>query len=453
MKLHFYGGAKSVTGANYLLEANQTKLIIECGMFQGSEEQEALNYEDFPYDPKKINYVFITHSHLDHCGRLPKLVKHGFKGKIICTPPTRDLMAVALVDSARLVNQDAKRKGLKPMYAASDVKKMVSLIKTYEYGQKIKLTNNITFRIKDAGHILGSSMFEMWINDQGKPKKITFTGDMGNPPTPLLKPTEQIDKTDYLIIESAYGNRLHEDRAERKDKLERTIEEAITNKSVLMIPSFAMERTQELLYELNNLVENNRIPKLPIFIDSPLAIKLTKVYKKHHKYFNKKTRYIINNGDDIFDFPGLKFTPTKQESKDILFVKKPKIIIAGSGMSTGGRILFHEKEYLNNPKNIFLVIGFQVEGTLGRRILNREPIVRIMGEAIRNKAQVKAIGGYSAHADQKQLFDFIAKIRKPIKNIFIVQGEEKAAEALKRLVVKKLSIDAQVPKHKQIIEL
>jgi len=453
MKLHFFGGAKVVTGANYLLEFAKSKIIVDCGMFQGSRELADLNYEEFPYDAKKINYVFITHSHLDHCGRLPKLIKHGFKGKIICTPPTRDLMEVALADSAHIIAQEAKRQGREPMYAENDVRKMINLVKTYEYDQKFKLTDNLTFRIKDAGHILGSSMFELWVNDQAKAKKITFTGDMGNPPTPLLKPTAQIDKTDYLIIESAYGDRLHEDRKERKDKLERTIEEVITNKAVLMIPSFAMERTQELLYELNDLVENNRIPRIPIFIDSPLAIKMTAVYKKHQKYFNRKTRYIINNGDDIFSFPGLNFTPTKQESKDILFVHPPKIIIAGSGMSTGGRILFHEKEYLSNPKNYFLIVGFQVEGTLGRKILEGEPIVRIFGENIKNKATVKAIGGYSAHADQRQLLNFISKIRKPIKNVFVVQGERKAAETLKKLIIDKLKIDAEAPKFEQTVEI
>lgn len=453
MKLHFYGGAKVVTGANYLLEVGRTKIIVDCGMFQGSKELHDLNYEAFAYDPAKINYVFITHSHLDHCGRLPKLVKAGFKGKIICTPPTRDLMAVALADGSHILGSEAREMGIEPLYTENDVKKMITLIKAHEYDQKIKLTANLEFRIKEAGHILGSCMFEFWLKDKNKSIKITFTGDLGNPPTPLLKPTAKIDKTDYLIIESAYGDRLHEDKKIRKNKLERTIEDVITRKGVLMIPSFAIERTQELLYELNDLIEHNRIPKIPIFIDSPLAIKITDVYKKHQKYFNRKTRYIINSGDDIFSFPGLNFTPTKQESKDILHVPAPKIIIAGSGMSTGGRILFHEKAYLSDPNNCFLVIGFQVEGTLGRKILEGIPVVYILGSRIKNKAEIKAIGGYSAHADQKQLFDFVAKIKQPIKNVFIVQGERKPAETFGRLVRDKLKIEATVPKFEQVIEL
>jgi len=453
MKLHFYGGAKVVTGANYLLEVGKTKIVVECGMFQGSEELTELNYEPFPFDPKIIDYVFITHSHLDHCGRLPKLIKDGFSGKIICSPPTKDLMSVALADSVHLLAQEAKELGKETLYEEQHVKKMTSLAETYKFDKKIKLNNSVEFRLKEAGHILGSTMYEFWLKQKDKKVKISFTGDLGNPPTPLLNSPSQINHTDYLIIESAYGDRLHEDRQERKLKLERTIEDAITDKAVMLIPSFAMERTQELLYELNDLIENNRIPKIPIFIDSPLAIKLTEVYKKHSKFFNRQTRYIINSGDDIFSFPGLNFTPTKQESKDIIKTKAPKIIIAGSGMSTGGRILFHEKEYLDNPNTVFLVIGFQVEGTLGRKILEGTPVVNILGEHIKNKAKIKAIGGYSAHADQKQLLNFIKTIKKPIKNIFIVQGERKAAEALKRKVKDNLSIEATVPKFEQVVDL
>ncbi|MBD3360121.1 MAG: MBL fold metallo-hydrolase [Candidatus Buchananbacteria bacterium] len=453
MNLHFYGGAKVVTGANYLIEVGKTKILVDCGMFQGPEELADLNYEEFPYDPKKINYVFITHSHLDHCGRLPKLVKAGFKGKIICTPPTRDLMAVALADSSRLLEREALQLKREPLYTETDLLKMLTLIKAHDYDKKVKLNQSLTFRLKEAGHILGSSMVELWLTEGKKKIKITFTGDLGNPPTPLLKQPAKIDRTDYLVIESAYGDRLHESRKERKIKLERTIEDVISRKGILMIPSFAIERTQELLYELNDLVENARIPRVPVFIDSPLAIKITDVYKKHQKYFNRKTRYIINSGDDIFSFPGLDFTPTKQESKDILHVPPPKIIIAGSGMSTGGRIIFHEKEYLPDPNNLFLVIGFQVEGTLGRKILEGIPVVKILGQHVKNKAEIRAIGGYSAHADKNQLLDFISQIKKPIKKVFPVQGERKAAESLRKSVESKLNIDSEVPKFEQIIEL
>jgi len=453
MKLHFYGGAKVVTGANYLIEVGRTKILVECGMFQGGSELQEINFEEFQYDPKQINYVFITHSHLDHCGRLPKLIKEGFKGKIFCTPPCRDIMEVALADSAHILKEEAKELGYEPIYLGEDVKQMIKQIKAYDYNKKVKLTPNIQFNFLNSGHILGSAVIELWLTEKGKTKKICFTGDLGNPPTPLLEPYEVIDKTDYLVIESAYGDRNHEDRKKRKELLRQTIQKAIDRKAVLMIPSFAMERTQELLYELNEFAENKLIPKVPIFIDSPLAIKITDIYKKHQNYFNQKTKYVIESGDDIFSFPGLNFTPTKQESKDILFTQPPKIIIAGSGMSTGGRIIFHEKEYLSDPNNMFLVIGFQVEGTLGRKILNQTPVVNILGQHIKNKAEIHAIGGYSAHADQKQLLAYVKAIKKPIKNIFIVQGENKPAQALKRKIIKDLELPAEVPKYEQVVEL
>src|SRR4030042_6325034 len=440
MRLHFYGGAKVVTGANYLIETGKTKILIDCGLFQGPPELDELNYLPFPYDPKTINYVFITHSHLDHCGRLAKLVKDGFCGQIICTPPTRDLMAVALEDAVHLLKDEAKEKMQKPLYDQDNLNTMLGFIITKDYGQKIKLTANIEFNFKDAGHILGSTIIELNLKEGQKTKKLVFTGDLGNPPTPLLKPTEYVDTADYVIIESAYGDRLHESKKERKNTLQNIIKEIIKRKGVLMIPSFALERTQELLFELNDLVEHHKISYLPIFIDSPLAIKITEVYKKYEQYFNQKTRYIINSGDDIFNFSGLKFTITKQESKNIIKVPAPKIIIAGSGMSTGGRILFHEKEYLPDPNNCFLVIGFQVEGTLGKKIMQGTPVVNILGQLVKNRAEIRAIGSYSAHADQKQLVNFIAQIKKPPKKIFIVQGEKKPAEALGKIIMDKLGL-------------
>jgi metallo-beta-lactamase family protein len=453
MNLHFYGGAKVVTGANYLLEVGKTKILVDCGLFQGSPELTDLNYQKFPYDPKTINYVFITHSHLDHCGRLAKLVKHGFHGQIFCTPPTKDLIAVALADSVHLLSQEARENGREPLFSEADLQKTLTLTKTYPYEQKIKLGPDVDFRLRDSGHILGSSIVELWLRKGSKKIKIAFTGDLGNPPTPLLNPPAKIDQADYLVIESAYGDRVHESKSQRKIVLENIIDTVIARKGVLLIPSFAIERTQELLYELNSLVEHRQIEQVPIFIDSPLAIKITAVYKKYQDYFNKKARYIIKSGDDIFNFPGLKFTPTKQESKNIIKTRPPKIIIAGSGMSTGGRILFHEKEYLSAPNNCFLVIGFQVNGTLGRQILDGLPVVRIFGENIKNNAEIKAIGSYSAHADQKQLLKFVSQIKKPIKRIFVVQGEYKPASALQKLIYSKLKLPASVPKYEETVQL
>ncbi|MCX6744383.1 MAG: MBL fold metallo-hydrolase [Candidatus Parcubacteria bacterium] len=453
MKLHFYGGAKVVTGANYLIECGQTKLMVDCGLFQGAPELQELNYQPFPYDPKSVNFVLITHSHLDHCGRLAQLVRHGFRGQIICTPPTRDLMAVALEDAVRLLEEEAREKNMPPMYEEADLQQMLKLIKVYEYEQKIKINNNVTIQLNEAGHILGSTIYEIWLTENDKKLKLVFTGDLGNPPTPLLKPPAKITETDYLIIESAYGDRNHEPKKLRKEILRQAIIKVISRKGILLMPSFAIERTQELLSELNDFVEHKLIPPVAIFIDSPLAIKITAVYKKHQNYFNEKTRYIIAGGDDIFSFPGLKFTMTRDESKQIIKTPAPKIIIAGSGMSTGGRILYHEKEYLGDPNNCFLVIGFQVEGTLGRKILDGTPLVEILGTMVKNKAEIQAIGAYSAHADQSQLLKFINNFNNAPKNIFIVQGEQIAAEALKNLVKQKSGFNAEVPAYEQEFEL
>ncbi|MCX6739883.1 MAG: MBL fold metallo-hydrolase [Candidatus Parcubacteria bacterium] len=453
MKLHFFGGAKVVTGANYLIETGQNKILVDCGIFQGSPELTELNYLKFPFNPSKVSCVFVTHSHLDHCGRVARLIKYGFRGKIICTPPTRDLMAVALADAVRLLQEEAKQKNLEPLYGEDHLKKMLKMINVYDYHKKIKINDSLTFRFNDAGHILGSSIIELWLNENNLCRKLVFTGDLGNPPTPLLNPPDTVTDTDYLIIESAYGDRNHEPKKLRKELLKQTILNVIKRKGVLLIPSFAIERTQELLYELNDFVEHRLLPPVNIFIDSPLAIKITEVYKKHQQYFNTKTRSIIKSGDDIFAFRGLKMTMSKDESKEIFFSPKPKIIIAGSGMSTGGRILFHEKDYLADPNNCFLVIGFQVEGTLGRKILDGMPIVQVLGMPVKNKAEIKAIGAYSAHADQKQLLKFVGNLSKPPKNIFIVQGERKAADALRDAIQSKIGYPAEVPNYEQSFEL
>lgn len=453
MKLKFYGGAKVVTGANYLIECGPSQVMIDCGLFQGPPELTELNAQPFRYDASKIECVFLTHSHMDHCGRLAQLVKAGFRGQIVCTPPTKDLMAVALADAVHLMAEDAREKQIPALYDENDLAKMLSLVKTYDYGKKVKLNDNVTFQLNDAGHILGSTIYEIWLAESNNKRKMVFTGDLGNPPTPLLNPPAKITDTDYLIIESAYGDRNHEPVEHRQELLRQIIINVIKRQGVLLIPSFAIERTQELLYELNDLVEHQQIPPVKIFIDSPMAIRITEVYRRYPNYFNPKTSYIISSGDDIFNFPGLKFTMDKEASKAINQAPKPKIIIAGSGMSTGGRILFHEKIYLPDPNNCFLIVGYQVDGSLGRKILDGTPVVEILGEPVKNRAEVKAIGAYSAHADQNGLLKFISNFKKPPKNIFIVQGERTAADALRNLVVEKLKFQAEVPKYEEEVEL
>lgn len=465
MKITFCGGARSVTGANYLLDTGTIKFLVDCGLNQGSKYAEDLNYQAFSYDPKEIKYVFITHSHIDHIGRLPKLYKDGFRGKVYTTSATRDLMAVALPDNMRQIAQEAKDGGHEPLFNQEDLDGLMSLVEGIHYDEVIDLDvaetqdGNLRAILHDAGHILGSAIVEIQWKEKEELKKIYFSGDLGNPPTPLLKPTEAIPDANYIVVESAYGDRLHEDRTEREQKLKDVIIETISHGGVLMIPSFALERTQELLFALNNFFNEKLIPKIPVFIDSPLAIKMTAVYKKHSEYFNKDAMYLIESGDDIFNFPGLKLTATTEESKQINDVPTPKIIIAGSGMSQGGRILHHELRYLSDPNNTILFVGYQVDGSLGRRIQSGDKQVKVLGQPVEVNCHVVTISSYSAHADQKGLYEWVAGATKlkggagNLKEVFVVQGEEEAAKTLANLIRENLSVEAVAPTENQSFEL
>ncbi len=451
MIITFYGGAKSVTGANYLLDSGEIKILVDCGLNQGSKYSEDMNYEKFVYNPAEINFVFITHSHTDHVGRLPKLFKEGFRGRVIASRPTLDLAGKALPDNLNIITEEAKREGKEPIFELKDLEGVMELAEGFNYEVPIDLGGGIKAILHDAGHILGSTIVEINYDN----KKIYFTGDLGNPPTPLLQsPYFPID-ADYAVVESAYGSRIHEDRASRKIILENVIKETLSKGGTLMIPSFAMERTQELLYELNHLVNRNQIPRVPIYVDSPLAINLTEVYKKHSNYFNQKAKYVINSGDDIFNFPGLTFTRTANESRAINNVRGPKIIIAGSGMSTGGRIMHHERRYLSDPNSAILFVGYQVQGSLGRRILDGEKEVGIFGEKISVNCKIYAIGGYSAHADQTMLLKWIESAGSggSLKKVFMVQGEEDSATVLAEKTKTDLKIDAVVPNQGESFEI
>jgi len=451
MKITFYGGAKSVTGANYLLDSGDIKILVDCGLYQGSKYSEDFNYEKFAYNPAEINFVFLTHSHTDHVGRLPKLFKEGFRGRVIASKPTIDLASKALPDNLNIITEEAKREGREPIFELKDLEGVMGLAEGFNYEVPIDLGAGIKAVLHDAGHILGSTIVE--IDFDGK--KIYFTGDLGNPPTPLLQAPYFPNDADYAVVESAYGSRVHEDRSVRKLMLENIIKETIINGGTLMIPSFAMERTQELLYELNQLVNHNQIPKVPIFVDSPLAINLTEVYQKYSSYFNKTAHHVIESGDDIFNFPGLTFTRTTNESKAINNVKGPKIIIAGSGMSMGGRILHHEMRYLPDSNSAILFVGYQVQGSLGRRILDGEKEVKIFGEKIPVNCQIRAIGGYSAHADQTMLLKWIESAGSDgkLKKVFVVQGEEDSSSALAEKAKTDLKIEAVVPSQGEGFEL
>ena len=441
MKLTFYGGVGGTTGANYLLESNGTKIMVDCGLHQGSHYAERRNFEPFPYDPKEIAAVFITHSHLDHTGRLPPLIRAGFKGTIYSTPATKDFAELMLLDSEHILGKEAEREKRPLLYTTEDV------VRTREHWQGLRYHNPVTvggFTVElfDAGHILGSAIIKI----QAEGKTIVFSGDLGNSPAPIIQPTEKIDAADYCVVESTYGDRVHEHVDERKEQLEDVIEDTVRTGGTLMIPAFAMERTQELLYHLHQLFKEERVPSVPVFIDSPLAIKLTAVYKKYESYFNPETAHIAKSGDDILNFPGLRLTLTTEQSKEINNVPPPKVVIAGSGMSNGGRILHHEIRYLPDPKSTILFIGYQAKGSLGRAILDGAREVRIFGETVPVRCKKVNIAGYSAHADQPLLLKWLSPMRQSLKKVFVVQGEEESSAALMQKIKDDLALSAEVPK-------
>lgn len=435
-----------MTGACYLLETEKTKILVDCGMFQGSRFTELSNNDPFPFNPSEVDAVVITHAHIDHTGRLPKLYKDGFRGKIYGTAPTLDFTHELLKDSEHVIREEAEREAKQPFYNLDDLEKTFTLAESKKYGEEVKVSDEIRFILRNAGHILGSSIVEVFTKDStGKTLKVVFSGDLGNYPAPLIEDTEFIEDADYIIVESAYGDRVHENVEKRKDVLEDIIEETVNRGGVIMIPAFATERTQELLFELNELVENGRIKRVPIFVDSPLAIKITEIYRRHKDFYDQEAKRLIGKGDDVFSFPGLKFTRTVDESKAIANVQGPKIIIAGSGMSNGGRIIHHEKHYLPDVNSTLLVIGYQVKGSLGRKLVDGEKEVTILGERIHVRARIASIGGYSAHSDQKQLLQWLSPMRHTAKKVFVVQGDTEAADALSQLIKDQIAMEACHP--------
>lgn len=440
MKLTCYGGVGQVTGANYLLESQGAKILIDCGLHQGGRFCEKLNFEKFAYQPRDIAAVFITHAHIDHTGKLPKLFRDGFRGTIYSTPPTRDFAELLLLDSEHLLIESATHLKKPPIYSTDDIHATLAAWKGIPYYETI-VVGPFRVTLRNAGHILGSS--SILIEADGK--QIIFSGDLGNMPAPIIGATDEIPLVDAAVIESTYGDRLHEGSDRRKEALEDMIEDVVKSGGVLMIPAFAMERTQELLFELNDLVDSGRIPRVPVFIDSPLAIKLTTVYQRYPEYFSKETRELIDGGDFIFHFPGLRSTLTTEESKSINDVPPPKVIIAGSGMSNGGRILHHEQRYLSDPKSAIVFIGYQAVGTLGRTILEGAKTVKIFNEEIPVRCHVQSIPGYSAHADQDQLLHWLAPARGVAKNIYVVQGEPQSSEALAQKIRDELALTTTLP--------
>ncbi len=434
------GGVGSATGANFLVRTPDIQFLVDCGLVQGSKFATEENRSEFPYKPQEVAFLFVTHAHMDHVGRIPKLVKEGFNGVIYSTAETKELAALMLDDAQNLLAREAQEAGLEPLYEKGDINHAMSLWKTVAYHETLSASDDVSAYFLDAGHILGSSIIEITL--KGINKKIAFTGDLGNSPTPLLRDTELVTDADYMVIESVYGDRNHEPKDERDMRLEEILRDTLQNNGTVVIPAFSLERTQVILYAINNLIEAHKIPQVPVFLDSPLAIKVTQVYKRFVTDFNTKIQEQIAKGDDIFDFPGLRIVKDHMESNGIHSIKGAKIIIAGSGMSVGGRVLSHEAFYLEDPQATVLLVGYQVPGSLGRRIEEKSKKLQISGKPISVRARIEKISGYSSHKDSNNLVEFVSHAAKTLKTCFVAMGENKSSAFLAQRINSELGVDA-----------
>lgn len=447
MKITFHGATREVTGSCYLIETDRTRVLVDCGMYQGSAFADAKNFNPFGFDASTIDAVVVTHAHLDHTGRLPKLIKDGFKGKIYATPPTIDLSKLVLEDAWHIMKEDFRREYRPMLYEEKDIIEVMTRFTPVDYSRSVKF-DGLSFRFRDAGHIFGSAFVE-WTEEGGG--RATFSGDLGNEHVPILRETAQLAETDVLVMESTYGNRIHEDESTRETKLRDVIIRTIKQKGALVIPSFAIERTQQLIYEMHHLAENRLIPHVETYLDSPMAIQATQVIKNYPQYYDPQAIAMVARGDDMFDFSGLHITFDREDSKLINAVPKPKVIIAGAGMMNGGRILHHLVRYLGDPKSTVLIIGYQSEGTLGRRLYRGDKNVTVMGEHVTVKATIASIGAYSAHADQNKLVSWVAGASKAPSHIYCTHGEEAASAALATRLTHDLGLRVDVPRLGDVI--
>lgn len=460
MKIHFYGAARRVTGSNYLIEtANDERFILDCGMFQGSKAEEAMNEHPLPYRPEELAFAILSHAHIDHSGRLPKLVKDGFRGSIYSTQATSDLAQLMLEDSAGIQESDAEwenkhlqRRGqplIEPLYDKEDVTDTIKLLRPQAYGQIIQITPHIRLRFRDAGHILGSAIVELWIEEGGKTSKLVFSGDLGMRDHLLIRDPEYVEDADYLLLESTYGNSVHDNYQNSLKQLMHVIEDITGKGGTVVIPSFAVGRTQELIYEMNKYYEyehpGEKYP-VPIYIDSPLAVRATRVFMKNTEIMDDEAQRLIRGGDNVFEFANLHYTKTVEESMRLNKDRTPKVIISASGMATAGRVRHHLKHTLWNPKNGVIFVGYQGEGTLGRIIQDGAKKVKILGEWVACKAKVYDMGGFSAHADQPSLLDWLGGFKKLPHKIFLVHGEDREMLPFARTIKERFGIEAETPR-------
>ena len=464
-RITFMGATGTVTGSRYLLEAEGKKYLIDCGLFQGLKEIRQRNWEPFPVAPNQIDRAFITHAHVDHCGYLPRIVQQGFKGPIHCTWPTADICSIVLRDSAHLQEEDAKyanKKGFSkhkpalPLYTVNDAESAIRLLKPVNYGQEITLSDTMRVKFKDAGHILGSAFIDVKISEKqnGDPVRILFSGDIGSPDRPILRDPAQVFEVDYLIVESTYGDRLHgHGDDERRAELARVINASVERGGVLIVPSFAVGRSQELLYYIRELEDSGVIPVLPVYLDSPMAVAATAVFEKWKLVYDMEARMQELDGNHILQTKMLHVVRTTDESKLLHQVKGPAVFISASGMLEGGRVLHHLEHRLPYAENTVLFAGYQAEGTRGRAILNGNPTVRIHGQDVPVRAHIESISGFSGHADYKEILAWLMGFNRPPKKTFIVHGEPEAAKAMAGKIRATLGWQVAIPQFMESAEL
>ncbi|MFC1917252.1 MBL fold metallo-hydrolase RNA specificity domain-containing protein [Chloroflexota bacterium] len=464
-KLSFLGAAGNVTGSCYLLKVKNTRLLVDCGLYQERKFQ-SRNWEPFPFNPQEIDAVLLTHAHVDHCGRIPKLVREGFHGKIYCNRATADIAEIILLDSAHIQEQDAafkKRRHDKegrrgpfpeiPLYTTEDADNSLQYFSPVDYGVPVNVGDGIEVSFYDAGHVLGSSMIKVLITEGEQTKKIIFSGDVGRWDRPILHDPKVFSTADYVVVESTYGDRVHESVEDIPEKLARIINETRKAHGNIIVPSFALERTQEILYYLNDLLLDNLIPHLMVFIDSPMAIKITEVFKRHSQLFDRDMASLIRHNNSPFEFPGLKMVQTVDESKSLNHIDGTIMVIAGSGMCNGGRIKHHLVNNITRPESTILFVGYQAIGTLGRIIIDGAKRVRIFGQEYSIKAKIENIHGFSAHADKDELSRWLAGFQSCPQNIFVTHGEEKASRSFADFLRKKTGCNVSAPQYLEEVTL
>ncbi|HHU63039.1 MAG TPA: MBL fold metallo-hydrolase [Clostridiales bacterium] len=469
MDLTFLGAAREVTGSCTLIRTDDLKLLVDCGLFQGPKVLEELNRQSFGFDPSEIDFVLLTHAHIDHSGRIPKLVKDGFKGSIICTSATADLLDIMLKDSGHIQEMEAEwqtRKNLRaglppqqPLYTVQDAEEAMKHVQPVLYGQIISLNDRVTVRFADAGHILGSAIIELWIREGQRTTKLVFSGDLGSQDRPIIRNPEIIDGADLVIMESTYGDRLHQNPSTDMKRFLNIINNTCRRGGTVVIPSFAVGRTQEIIYELNKYYDHfekaevDEFLSIPVYIDSPLAVSATNIFKRHSDCFNAEARDFILKGDNPLEFPKLKLVKTVEESKALNEDAGSKIIISASGMCDAGRIKHHLKHNLWREESSIIFVGYQAQGTLGRIIKDGASSVKIYGEEIAVRAEVHSLEGFSAHADQKGLLDWIGAMKHKPKKVFLVHGEQEALDTLAGLLREQQGLDVEVPDMGQVYDV